>query len=91
MASNEKLKCRCPFCGMLADMDSLLQPTLYTLEGKKQTWGGKRPMTDAELMDPRRHHKGTNPGKIEYEPTALPLSAVSAAITKKAKLWLGKG
>jgi hypothetical protein len=74
---------------MKVDLDALLQPTLYDLQGFKQTWGGKRPMTEAEFIEPRRHHLGTNPGKMEWLPAEIPeIEDLKEAISKKAQLWL---
>lgn len=79
----EKLRFRCPLCGMIADLDRLESDGPYLLEMFIQRWGGKRKLTDEERL--ARHglpfRRGSAPGVIEYEPIE---------VSKKLRVLLNK-
>ena len=65
----ERLRFRCPCCGMIADVDRLNGEGPYELELFIQRFGGKVKLTDDEKEDRRDgpFRRGSARGFIEYE------------------------
>ena len=65
----ERLRFRCPCCGMIADVDRLHGEGPYELELFIQRFGGKVKLTDDEKEDRRDRpfRRGSARGFIEYE------------------------
>jgi len=65
----ERLRFRCPCCGMIADVDRLNGEGPYELELFIQRFGGKVKLTDDEREDRKYKpfRRGSARGFIEYE------------------------
>ena len=65
----ERLRFRCPCCGMIADVDRLNGEGPYELELFIQRFGGKVKLTEDEWKDrkDKPFRRGSARGFIEYE------------------------
>ena len=65
----EKLRFRCPCCGMVADVSNLETGEPYRLEAFLEKYGGKRPLTkeDRKARKGLKLGSGSAPGIIEYQ------------------------
>jgi len=65
----EKLRARCPMCGMIFDLDRLDSDGPYPLELFIQRFGGKLPLSDDEREDRKGKpfKRGSARGFMEYE------------------------
>lgn len=65
----EKLRFRCPCCGMVADVSNLETSEPYQLEAFLEKYGGKRRLTkeDRQARKGLRLGSGSAPGIIEYQ------------------------
>lgn len=74
----DKLRVRCPCCGMLIYAHQILeQEEPFEIELKEMVFVGSSPLTvDDRLhrLDIGRRTRGAGRGKIEYRPTESPLA-----------------
>ena len=88
----EKLRFRCPCCGMVADVSKLESSEPYPLEAFLEKYGGKRPLTreDRKARKGLRLGSGSAPGIIEYwdiEVTDELMGLLGERIAELSKLY----